>query len=98
LDPRYLSAVDTLPEGGISAPVAVGDAYHIFRLDGKAPERKLSIEEDFTEISQIARSYFLSQKLSSYVKKWRETLHVEDRLAQFKGLDGDQGGDGAASE
>jgi peptidyl-prolyl cis-trans isomerase SurA len=97
MDPRYLSAVDTLPEGGVSAPVPVADAYHIFRLDGKAPERRLSLEEDFAEISQIARSYFLGQKLSGYVKKWRETLHVEDRLAQFKGLDSDEaGGDGSA--
>jgi hypothetical protein len=46
----------------------------------------MSIDEDFLEISQIARNYFLSQKLSTYVKKWRETVHIEDRLAQYKGL------------
>lgn len=86
LDPRYLAAVDSLPEGGLSEPVTIGDSYHVFRLDGRAPERKLSLQEDFPEISQIARSYFLNQKLSGYVKKWRETVHIEDRLAQFKGL------------
>ncbi len=99
MDSRYLMAVDSLDVGGISGPVSIGDGYHIFRLDGKAPERKMSIDEDFAEISQIARNYFLSQKLSGYVKKWRETVHIEDRLAQYKGLpagnegdDADQGG------
>lgn len=87
LDPRYLSAVDSLSEGGISAPIAIADGYHLFRLDGRLPERKLSLTDDFAEISQIARNYFLQQKLSGYVKKWRETLHIETRLAQFKGLD-----------
>ena len=28
----------------------------------------------------------MTQKLSGFVKKWRETVHVEDRLAQFKDL------------
>jgi peptidyl-prolyl cis-trans isomerase SurA len=86
LDPRYLQAVDTLAAGGISGPVNIGDSYHIFRLDGQAPERKMTVDEDWAEISQIARNYFMSQKLSSFVKKWRETVHVEDRLAQFKNL------------
>jgi peptidyl-prolyl cis-trans isomerase SurA len=91
IDPRYLAAVDSLSEGGISAPVAIGDSYHIFRLDGRAPQRKLTLQEDFTAISQIARNYFLGQKLGGYVKKWRETVHVEDRLSQFKGLPGGSG-------
>jgi peptidyl-prolyl cis-trans isomerase SurA len=86
LDPRYLQAVDSLPVGGVSAPVAIGDSYHIFRLDGVAPERKMSLEEDWADISQIAHNYFLSQKLSAFVKKWRETVHIENRLAQFKNL------------
>jgi peptidyl-prolyl cis-trans isomerase SurA len=89
LDPRYLAAVDSLQPGGISAPVAIGDSYHLFRLDATAPERAMSLEEDWADISQIARNYFLSQKLSSFVKKWRETVHIENRLAQFKNLPAD---------
>ncbi len=102
LDPRYLAAVDSLSVGGISGPVSIGDSYHIFRLDGKAPERKMNIEEDFLEISQIARNYFLSQKLSTFIKKWRETVHIEDRLAQYKGLasrdEEETGGQGDAGD
>jgi peptidyl-prolyl cis-trans isomerase SurA len=86
LDPRYLAAVDSLKEGGVSSPIVVGDSYHIFRLDGLAPERKMTVDEDWSEISQFARNYFMSQKLSGFIKKWRETVHVEDRLAQFKNL------------
>jgi parvulin-like peptidyl-prolyl isomerase len=86
LDPRYLQAVDSLQPGGISAPVAIGDSYHLFRLDGVAPERKMSLDEDWGDINQFARNWYLSQKLSTFVKKWRETVHIENRLAQFKNL------------
>lgn len=86
LDPRYLQAVDSLKVGGISAPIAIGDSYHLFRLDGVAPERRMTLEEDWTDISQYARNWYLSQKLSEFVKKWRETVHIENRLAQFKNL------------
>jgi peptidyl-prolyl cis-trans isomerase SurA len=99
LDPRYLAAVDTLKEGGVSGAIVIGDSYHIFRLDGQAPERKMTVDEDWAEISQIARNYFMSQKLSGFIKKWRETVHIEDRLAQFKNLPtgaSEDGGDGAS--
>jgi peptidyl-prolyl cis-trans isomerase SurA len=86
LDPRYLQAVDTLKPGGISAPVAIGDSYHLFRLDAVAPERKMTLEEDWGDISQYARNWYLNQKLSAFVKKWRETVHIENRLAQLKNL------------
>jgi peptidyl-prolyl cis-trans isomerase SurA len=86
LDPRYLQAVDSLKIGGVSPPILIGDAYHVFRLDGQSPERKMTVDEDWTEISQIARNYFMSQKLSTFIKKWRETVHIENRLAQFKNL------------
>ena len=86
LDPRYLQAVDSLKIGGVSAPVAIGDSYHLFRVDGVAPERKMTPDEDWAEISQYARNWYLSQKLSTFVKKWRETVHIENRLAQFKNL------------
>jgi peptidyl-prolyl cis-trans isomerase SurA len=103
LDPRYLQAVDSLKVGGISAPVAIGDSYHIFRLDGVAPERKMTLEEDWGEISQYARNWYLGQKLSAFVKKWRGTVHIENRLAQFKNLpDAAEGmedaGSGAAAD
>jgi peptidyl-prolyl cis-trans isomerase SurA len=86
LDPRYLQAVDSLQVGGISAPVAIGDSYHLFRLDGMAPERKMTLDEDWTEISLFAHNWYMNQKLSGFVKKWRETVHIENRLAQFKNL------------
>jgi peptidyl-prolyl cis-trans isomerase SurA len=98
IDPRYLSAVDSLPEGGISAPIAIGDGYHLFRLDKKSSARKLNLDEDFGEISMMARNYYLGQKLSGYVKKWRETIHVEDRLAQYKNLPGDAGDAGSDAD
>jgi len=86
LDPRYLQAVDSLEPGGVSEPIVIGDSYHIFRLDDQAPERRMTVEEDWADLGQIARNYFLNQKLSDYVRKWRETVHIENRLAEYKNL------------
>ncbi len=83
LDPAYAAVIDTLAVGGISDPVLIDDSFHLFRLDEKMEERKLSPKEDWVQISQIAKSYFANQKLSSFVESWRKTVHIENKLASF---------------
>ncbi len=87
LDASYKQVVDTLPEGGISDPILISDSYNLFRVDHKVRERHLSLEEDYTVISQYAKEMLVSQKLSGLIKKWREHIAIEDRLAQFNNLD-----------
>ncbi len=84
LDPAYASVIDTLALGGISDPVLIDDSFHLFRLDERVEERKLSPKEDWIQISQIAKSYFANQRLSSFVESWRETVHIENKLANFE--------------
>lgn len=79
----YKAVVDSLPEGGVSGPVEIGDSYHLIRVDRKADERRLSLDEDFTLISQYAREWLIGQKLAALIKTWREQMHISNNLAQF---------------
>jgi peptidyl-prolyl cis-trans isomerase SurA len=79
----YKAVVDSLPEGGVSRSVTIGENYHLFRVDRKVAERRLSLEEDFVLISQYAREWLVGQKLAALIKSWRETTHVGNNLAKF---------------
>jgi peptidyl-prolyl cis-trans isomerase SurA len=89
IDETYKSSVDTLDEGGISDPVLIGDSWNLFRVDHRADERRVTLEEDWAQIAALAKNFDASQKLSGYVKKWRESILVEDRLANFANLPND---------
>ena len=56
-------------------------------MNSKVNERHLSLKEDYTVISGYAKEMIVSQKLAGLIKKWREHIPVEDRLAQFNDLD-----------
>ena len=79
----YAGVVDSLPEGGVSGPVTIGDSYHLIRVDRKAAERHLSLDEDFPVISQYTRDWLVGQKLAALIKGWRDHMHIGNNLAQF---------------
>jgi peptidyl-prolyl cis-trans isomerase SurA len=79
----YKAVVDSLPEGGVSGAVQIGDSYHLIRIDRKAEERRLSLDEDFALISQYAREWLVGQKLAVLIKTWRDHMHISNNLAQF---------------
>jgi len=93
LDANYKEAVDTLPEGGVSAPILISDSYHLFRVNKKVSERHLTLDEDYAVISGYAKEMLITQKLDGLIKKWREHIAIEDRLAQFQNLDTTSSGD-----
>lgn len=86
IDESYKAAVDTLPEGGITDPLLIGDSYSLFRVENRADERRVTLEEDFAQVAMLAKNWEAGQKLSAFVTKWREGILVEDRLASFAGL------------
>jgi peptidyl-prolyl cis-trans isomerase SurA len=97
IDESYKAAVDTLPEGGITEPLLIGDSYSLFRVDSRAEERRVTLEEDFAQVAMLAKNWEAGQKLTSFVTKWREGILVEDRLASFTGLPEDASPSGVES-
>lgn len=93
----YKAVVDTVPEGAVSDPVLIGDSWHLFRVEHKAAERRLSLEEDYALISLYAREWLVGERLASLIESWREQMHVGNRLDQFTG-DGPADGEIEKSE
>ncbi len=84
---EYKAVADTMPEGGLSAPVLIGDSWHLFRVDHKNAERRLSLEEDYAVIAQYTRDWLVGERLAALIKTWREQMHIGNRLDQFTGAD-----------
>lgn len=81
----YKAVADTVPEGGVSGPILIGDSWHLFRADHKAEERRLSLEEDFSVISAYTREWLTGERLSALIQSWRTQVHIGNRLSQFTG-------------
>ncbi len=80
----YRAVVDTLPQGGVSTPVLIGDSWHLFRVDRKEEIRQPSLEEDFPLISQYAREWIIGERLEALIQTWRTQVHIDRRLEQFE--------------
>jgi peptidyl-prolyl cis-trans isomerase SurA len=88
---NYKAVADSVPVGGISSPVLIGDSWHLFRVDHKDAERRLSLEEDYALIAQYTRDWLVGERLATLIKMWREQMHIGNRLDQFRGPDAGSG-------
>jgi peptidyl-prolyl cis-trans isomerase SurA len=84
---NYKAVADSVPVGGISSPVLIGDSWHLFRVDHKDAERRLSLEEDYALIAQYTRDWLVGERLAALIKMWREQMHIGNRLDQFTAAD-----------
>lgn len=80
IDSAYTQTISGLSPGEVSAPVLIGDSYHIFRLEDARQIREYNLDEDYGKIEQFAINYMEDQKLRELVKKWREEVHIEIRM------------------
>jgi peptidyl-prolyl cis-trans isomerase SurA len=83
LNEDYKAAVDTLAEKGLSEPVQIQDSWHVFRVDQAAEERHLNLEEDYTQIAQMAKEWVASKKLETFLVQWRKSIPIESRIERF---------------
>lgn len=80
IDSAYTQTISELSPGEVSAPVLIGDSYHIFRLEDARQIREYNLDEDYGKIEQFAINYMEDKKLRELVKKWREEVHIEIRM------------------
>ncbi len=82
LNNEYKAIVDTLEEGQITEPILIDGKFHLFKLDKKLSERELTLEDDWEQISMLAKNHLFSQRLDIFLEKWRQEVHVEN-LSNF---------------
>ncbi len=80
LPPQLKKSVSDLDVGDISAPIREDKGWSIYRLEERVDNRPLSLEEDWNEISQIARRVITQKKLRDLVEEWRQELYIDVRM------------------
>ncbi len=85
LNERYKEIADQLTPGEVSEPILIGDSFHLFKLLAKSDERKMTLEDDWAEISQIAKNWLMGERLSTFVEEWKKEVYVEIRPADNRG-------------
>lgn len=74
------AAIDSLPVGGIAAPLREGNEVSLYRLDDRMKNRPLTMEDDYDLLSEKAKEIVAQKKLIDLVKKWRREIYVDIRL------------------
>jgi peptidyl-prolyl cis-trans isomerase SurA len=80
LEPQIARAIDTLPEGGITAPLRRENSAAIYRVDKRLDSRPLTLDIDWNQIADIAYRITNQTKLFDIVKKWRQETYIDIRL------------------
>lgn len=76
LGPKIDAAVFTAKEGEITAPVDVGNGYHIFRVHGIAYEVDPKVAERMEGLRQQMREEELNKQLDTWVQNLRDRAYI----------------------
>lgn len=74
------SAIDSLPEGAITSPVQTDKTISIYRIDKRASERTLTLEDDYLILEKKAMDIFSQKKMIALVSKWRNDIFIDKRI------------------
>ena len=74
------TAIDSLPEGAITHPVQTDKTIAIYRVEKRASERKLTLEDDYLILEKKASDIFSQKRMIALVAKWRNDIFVDKRL------------------
>lgn len=74
------SIVDSITIGSISYPLREKSFISIYRLDKKVANRTLSMDNDYTILSEKAMDVLAQKKLLSLVAQWRNTIFIDIRI------------------
>jgi parvulin-like peptidyl-prolyl isomerase len=80
IDPEFKEAVKDLKVGEISRPSPSQFGIHIFKVLDRKEQRKLTLEDDWDVIKEMARRKKTNQEVTKWVEKMRQETYVEIRL------------------
>ena len=81
LQGQFKDIIAAIPTGKVGEPVASGDGLILLRVDERMQSRRLTPEEDWVRLSQMAGQYLQGQRLEKYVTRWKEEIPVSRRLS-----------------
>jgi len=81
LQGQFKDLISGIPTGKTGEPVPTADGLLVIRVDERLQSRKLTPDEDWTRLSQLAGQMLSNQKLSTWLGHWREQVPVDVRIA-----------------
>jgi peptidyl-prolyl cis-trans isomerase SurA len=73
------SEIDTFPAGFITKPINEDKMVAIYRIDNRAKNRKLTIEDDYPALEEKTKDILGQKKLIDMVEKWRNDVYIQVR-------------------
>jgi peptidyl-prolyl cis-trans isomerase SurA len=80
MTPEFKEGVKDLNIGEISRPIKSQFGIHILKVLDKKEQRKLTLEDDWDTIKDMARRKKTNQEVEKWVEKMRQETYVEIRL------------------
>ena len=80
LPAQVRTAIDSLKPGDISMPVREDNILSIYRVEDRAPNRTLTLNDDFAILEAKTKDILAQKKLIEMVGKWRQEIYVDVRL------------------
>jgi peptidyl-prolyl cis-trans isomerase SurA len=80
MTPEFKEGIKGLESGQISEPVPSQFGIHILKVYDSKEERKLTLEDDWDIIKDMARRRKTNQEVSRWVEQMRQETYVEIRL------------------
>jgi len=81
LQGQFKDIIAGIATGKVGAPIKSGDGLILLRVDERVQSRRLTPEEDWTRLAQMAGQFLSGQKLEKFVQRWKEEVPVDRRLA-----------------
>ena len=74
------AAVDTLLPGAITQIVTSDNELSVYRIDERAKDRPLTLEDNWQIIADKAQKIMEQKKLIELVSRWRRQVYVSVRI------------------
>jgi peptidyl-prolyl cis-trans isomerase SurA len=74
------AAIDSLPTGGVTAVISNDKELSIYRVEDRAQERRLTLEDDWQLLADKAKDIQAQKKLIELVNRWRKQVYISIRL------------------
>ncbi len=78
--PQFKAVLDTLQEGEISMPVRTQFGYHIIRLNKRIAPHRLTLENDWQRIEQMALEYKRNRLFQEWLAQLRQEIPIEIKM------------------
>ena len=78
--PAFKDIVDNLEVGEISEPFKTEYGYHILKLTSHIPPRRLTLEDDWEQVQQIALNFKMEKEYASWIQRIKTEIPIEYKI------------------